>query len=71
MLAVLAAAGLPPQVCAYALDTLTLYVTGVVAEEAIRARQGEDPDRGKEEFLTRVHTYYQALPPSASRCSPA
>lgn len=61
VLAILAAAGLPKQVCAYALDALSLYVTGVAAEEATRAHQAGA--NSKETVLMRVHSYYAALPP--------
>ncbi|MFG1807977.1 TetR/AcrR family transcriptional regulator [Streptomyces sp. NPDC049040] len=63
MLGILAAGGLPPQACAYALDALTLYVTGIVAEEAIRAQESKDPEQAEQTFLARVHRYYEALPP--------
>lgn len=63
MLVILAAAGLPAQTSAYALDALMLYVTGVVAEEAMRIHAAGDSVRAKEDILTRVHSYYAALPP--------
>lgn len=63
MLAILAAAGLPPRVCAYAVDALPLYVTAVAAEEAARARRGAaDPEQTHDALLAWLTTYYSSLP---------
>jgi AcrR family transcriptional regulator len=61
MLAILAAAGLPKQVCAYAVDAMSLYVTGIAAEDAGRAHQarsGAGP-----ETAARMADFLAALPP--------
>jgi AcrR family transcriptional regulator len=61
MLAILAAAGLPKQVCAYAVDAMSLYVTGIAAEDASRAhraRSGAGP-----EAAARMADFFAALPP--------
>ncbi|MFI0723763.1 TetR/AcrR family transcriptional regulator [Streptomyces sp. NPDC021224] len=62
MLAVLAAAGLPKQVCAYAVDALSLYVSGIAAEEATRAHHARSGGKGPE-IATRLEDYIGALPP--------
>lgn len=61
MLAILAAAGLPKQVCAYAVDALSMYVTAIAAEDATRAYArsgGSGP-----EIATQLEDYFGALPP--------
>lgn len=63
MLAILASAGLPPQVCAYAVDTLSLYVTAVVVEEAARAHHAAAGANAREAQAMRTESYYAALPP--------
>lgn len=62
MLAILACAGMPKQVCAYAVDTLSLYVSGIAAEEAARVRHAADGHAG-DLIATRLETYFAALPP--------
>lgn len=63
VLAILAAGGLPRQVCAYAVDALSLYVTAAAAEEAARAAlAAADPAMAPEVFYARVRDYYTALP---------
>ncbi|MFI0942656.1 TetR/AcrR family transcriptional regulator [Streptomyces sp. NPDC021020] len=62
MLAILAAAGLPKQVCAYAVDALSMYVTGIAAEEASRAYRARSGGPGPD-TAARVEDYIAALPP--------
>jgi AcrR family transcriptional regulator len=62
MLAVLAAAGLPKQACAYAVDALSLYVTGIASEEAARAHAGAAGQDGETQ-AARLDGYFAALPP--------
>jgi AcrR family transcriptional regulator len=64
ILAILKAAGLPVQVCAYAVDALSLYVTATAAEEAARSfGSGAGPVQGQRDFLEQVRAYYGSLPP--------
>lgn len=62
MLAILAAAGLPKQVCAYAVDAMSLYVTGIAAEEAGRTHHARSGSAGPE-IATRMADFFAALPP--------
>lgn len=63
VLAILRAGGLPTQVCAYAVDALALYVTGVAAEEvALVARASADPAVSRETFIEQARVYYGSLP---------
>lgn len=62
LLAVLAAAGLPPQVCAYAVDALPLYITGAAAEEAVRTARHRAGGPDRKGMMERTRAYFQALP---------
>ena len=60
-LAVLAAAGLPPRVIAYAADMFALYVGGFAFEESLRV-----PPLGDASASTaQLADYYRSLPPDA------
>jgi AcrR family transcriptional regulator len=60
VLAILLAGGLPVQVCAYAVDAVSLFVTATAAEEAARnTRSGAAP---KDAFFDQVREYYRGLP---------
>jgi AcrR family transcriptional regulator len=58
-LALLAAAGLPPRVIAYAVDMLALYVGGFAYEESLRVPPLGDPAAGPDQLAE----YFGSLPP--------
>jgi AcrR family transcriptional regulator len=60
VLAILASGGLPPQVCAYAVDSVSLYVTAAAAEEAARAVGAAAFD--KDAFTAQARAYFASLP---------
>lgn len=63
ILAILASAGLPKQACAYGVDALSLYVSGIAAEEAVRARSADAGRPADEALAGRADRYIAALPP--------
>jgi len=63
VLAILAAGGLPAQVCAYGVDAVSLYVTATAAEEAARSAGSRvAPGLDQKAFLDQVRGYYNSLP---------
>jgi AcrR family transcriptional regulator len=58
-LAVLAAAGLPPRVIAYASDMFALFVGGFAYEESLRVPPLGDREAGPEQLAA----YFRSLPP--------
>jgi len=58
-LAVLAAAGLPPRVIAYASDMFALFVGGFAYEQSMRVPMLGDERAGPEQLAA----YYRSLPP--------
>ncbi|MEW9533247.1 TetR/AcrR family transcriptional regulator [Microbispora sp. NPDC049125] len=66
MLAIMLAAGLPPQVAAWALDRLYLYVMSDVYEGSLYAAKlrasGKDQSAFFEEILRPLQAYYLSLP---------
>jgi AcrR family transcriptional regulator len=58
-LAVLAAAGLPPRVIAYASDMFALFVGGFAYEQSMRVPMLGDESAGPEQLAA----YYRSLPP--------
>lgn len=63
VLAILRAGGLPQQVCAYAVDTLALFVNGTVAGDAARAaRTTPALERDRDTFAERAPASYGGLP---------
>ena len=57
MLAVLRDAGIPDQVCAYAVDILPLYATATAYEESLHAAKDDD-----ENFIEELQGFFRALP---------
>jgi AcrR family transcriptional regulator len=58
MLGVLRGAGLPDQVCAWALDLLSLYCTAIAVEDGMVDNPWES-----EEYHEQVHETFTSLPP--------
>ncbi|MEV6105898.1 TetR/AcrR family transcriptional regulator [Streptomyces sp. NPDC051940] len=67
MLGILRAAGLPPQVCAYGVDALALYLVAIVVDDAARdlridAVTDEERKAARVEFTGRIRDYFHSLP---------
>jgi AcrR family transcriptional regulator len=67
LLAIMLAGGVPPQLAAWALDRLYLYVTADVYEGALYAVRQKASGQPVEEFMQayfgQVRTYFNSLPP--------
>jgi AcrR family transcriptional regulator len=64
MLALLRAGGLPEQVCAYAVDVISLYVVATALEESSRTGPGGEPTEGQvEAYIGGVRSFFASLPP--------
>ena len=61
ILAILRAAGLPDQVCAYAVDFISLYVCAVAFEEAVQGAASWTPE-DVEKFVSELRDWFAALP---------
>jgi AcrR family transcriptional regulator len=63
MLALLRAGGLPGQVCAYAVDVISLYVVATALEESSRTGPGGESDEGQvESYIGGVRSFFASLP---------
>lgn len=63
MLAIMRAGGVPDQVCAYAVDTLMLFVGAVSYEESIQSASLGATEAEARAYVRQVHDYFAALPP--------
>ncbi|HSS67246.1 MAG TPA: TetR/AcrR family transcriptional regulator [Nocardioidaceae bacterium] len=65
MVGILIEGGLHPQVAAWAVDLLPLYVAAVSFEESIQERAGDGRPLEKQEadLVEQLHTFFSSLPP--------
>lgn len=62
MLTIMRAGGVPDQVCAYAVDTLMLFVGAVSYEESIQSASLGASEEEAREHVRQIHDYFAALP---------
>lgn len=66
MLNLLLAAGIPPQIAAWACDLIALYVAaGAHEQELWRSETGDDEDKEAEYFVEQLRGYLASLPPKS------
>lgn len=62
LLAIMRAGDVPEQVCAYAVDTLMLFVGAVAYEESIQATSMGATTEEAHAYVRQVHDYFASLP---------